>query len=103
MDVKQSLDVIDKYRTKLINECPAEGPMDRTPSEQEQRNHLVCMFDRMEEMLDTAVFPVTNWDKFNRWLGFVQGILWSLGEYTLNEMRDHNRRPGKKDECSPSN
>ncbi|KKM95827.1 hypothetical protein LCGC14_1184220 [marine sediment metagenome] len=96
MDVTQSLEVITKYRTRLIHECPAEGPMDWSPSEQEQRNHLVHMLNRMEEMLDTARFPVTNWDKFNRWLGFVQGCLWNLGEYTLNEMREHNRRPMKK-------
>ena len=100
MDVTQSLSVIDKYRTQLINECPADGPADWSPSEQEQRNHLVYMLDQMEEMLDSSVFPVTNWDKFNRWLGFVQGLLWAMGEYTLNEMRDHNMRPAKKDTCS---
>ena len=97
MDLTQSLEVIDRYRTQLINECPAEGPMDWSPSEQEQRNHLVHMLDKMEEMLNTSVFPVTNWDKFNRWLGFVQGLLWNLGEYNLNEMREHNTRPGKKE------
>lgn len=102
MDVTQSLEVIAEYRIRL-NVSPGDGPMDWSPSEQEQRHHLVHMLDRMEEMLDTTRFPVTNWDKFNRWLGFVQGILWSLGEYTLDEMRDHNMRPGKKDTCSPSN
>jgi hypothetical protein len=97
MDVTQSLSVIEKYRERLIHECPAEGPMDWHPSEQEQKNHLVHMLDRMEEMLDSSLFPVTNWDKFNRWLGFVQGSLWNLGEYTLNEMREHNMRPGKQE------
>ena len=98
MDVTQSLEVIAKYRNRLIDECPAGGPMDWSPSEQEQRNHLVYMLDRMEEMLDTALFSVTNWDKFNRWLGFVQGLLWAMGEYTLDEMQEHNRRPQKKAE-----
>ncbi|KKK84913.1 hypothetical protein LCGC14_2778570 [marine sediment metagenome] len=98
MDVTQSLEVIDKYRNRLIDECSANGPMDWSPSEQEQRNHLVYMLDRMEEMLDTTLFPVTNWDKFNRWLGFVQGLLWTMGEYTLKEMREHNTRPEKKAE-----
>lgn len=93
MDITQSLEVIAKYREHLINECPAAGPTNQSPSEQEQRNHLVHMLDRMEEMLDTSEFPVTNWDKFNRWLGFVQGIFWVSSDYTLNEMREHNARP----------
>lgn len=93
MDITQSLEVITKYRELLIQECPAEGPNNCSPSEQEQRNHLVHMLDKMEEMLNTSEFPVTNWDKFNRWLGFVQGILWASGDYTLNEMKEHNTRP----------
>jgi hypothetical protein len=30
-------------------------------------------------------------DKQNRWLGFVQGILWANGVFTIGEMRGHNR------------
>ena len=30
--------------------------------------------------------------KFHRWLGFVQGALWSEGIYSIDEMREHNRR-----------
>jgi hypothetical protein len=96
MDVAQSREVMAMYHDRL-DVSPGDGPMDWSPSEQEQRHHLVYMIRRMEDMLDTSLFPVTNWDKFNRWLGFVQGCLWNLGEYTLNEMREHNTRPGKKE------
>ena len=30
-------------------------------------------------------------EKFFRWLGFIQGVLWSFGEFSINELRDHNR------------
>lgn len=30
-------------------------------------------------------------EKAFRWLGFVQGVLWTKGIYTIDEMRDHNR------------
>jgi hypothetical protein len=30
-------------------------------------------------------------EKAMRWLGFVQGALWSYGWYGLDEIRDHNR------------
>lgn len=32
-----------------------------------------------------------NMDKANRWLGFIQGVLWTTGLYSIEEMRDHNR------------
>ena len=28
--------------------------------------------------------------KANRWFGFVQGVLWTMGIFTINEMRAHN-------------
>jgi hypothetical protein len=30
-------------------------------------------------------------EKANRWLGFVQGVLWAYGIYTVDQMRDDNR------------
>jgi hypothetical protein len=32
-----------------------------------------------------------QWEKANRWLGFIQGVLWCEGVYTIDEMREHNR------------
>ncbi len=30
-------------------------------------------------------------DKVFRWLGFIQGVLWAAGIYTVEEMANHNR------------
>lgn len=30
-------------------------------------------------------------EKANRWLGFIQAILWCNGEFSIDEMRTHNR------------
>lgn len=108
MNAEQARVVVDEYRAHLINECPAEGPMDRTPTEQEQRNHLSHMLDMMEEMLDDIEDIDNNfdhlsdsawsdlratqglWGKFFRWLGFMQGVMWSQGDFTLDDMRGHN-------------
>lgn len=30
-------------------------------------------------------------EKLMRWLGFAQGILWNIGAYTLEELKDHNQ------------
>ena len=31
-------------------------------------------------------------DKAMRWLGFMQGVMWSAGYYTLAEIKAHSRR-----------
>ncbi|PIR93828.1 hypothetical protein COT97_04725 [Candidatus Falkowbacteria bacterium CG10_big_fil_rev_8_21_14_0_10_39_11] len=31
-----------------------------------------------------------NMDKAWRWLGFLQGCFWTLGLFSLNELREHN-------------
>jgi hypothetical protein len=37
-------------------------------------------------------------DKANRWLGFIQGALWSLGVTSIDEMKDWNRPTGDEHE-----
>jgi hypothetical protein len=34
---------------------------------------------------------IDNEEKLNRWLGFIQGVLWSHGIYSVDELREHNR------------
>jgi len=31
-------------------------------------------------------------EKFFRWLGFMQGVFWLLGEFNLDELRNHNSK-----------
>jgi hypothetical protein len=55
---------------------------------QEALEYVMAMLQGMREMLDEGS---ENHEKLNRWLGFVQGVLWVEGVYTLSEMRRHNR------------
>jgi hypothetical protein len=48
--------------------------------------HLLWMCDQVELFLNKD-----QWEKVNRWLGFMQGALWMSGIYSIDEMRDHNR------------
>ncbi len=34
--------------------------------------------------------------KANRWLAFVQGYLWTIGEYTVEELKQHNKQISKE-------
>lgn len=48
--------------------------------------HLGYMFDQMEKFLDEG-----RMEKFFRWLGFIQGVCWTLGYQTLKELKDLNK------------
>ena len=48
--------------------------------------HCHQMLDKMQEFLDQG-----RVDKAFRWLGFVQGVLWSNYIFTIEEMANHNR------------
>lgn len=54
------------------------------PTEMQQLQHTRWM---VEELLSQDDLP---FDKVNRWLGFIQGVLWSRGKYSIDDMRHHN-------------
>ena len=48
--------------------------------------HCHGMLDEMEVFIQEG-----RMDKVFRWLGFIQGCLWRIGVYTIEEMKNHNR------------
>jgi len=58
----------------------------------EAREHILWMISCAREF---ALKP--DPDKANRWLGFIQGVLWCEKIYTIDEMRGHNRAQGGND------
>lgn len=99
MEVEQVREVISLYRDTLgfAGDKSEEAGHDIYPTGGEQVRHLLHMCDRMDEVLNTAKpmddeakdFTETL-EKIMRWLGFMQGVLWSQGIYKLAEMRMHN-------------
>lgn len=51
--------------------------------------HVRWMCQEIRVMIDRG----ESEDKINRWFGFIQGVLYADGIYSINEMRDHNRQP----------
>lgn len=47
--------------------------------------HAMDMCARLQE------FGPDQERKAMRWLGFIQGVLWCEGAYTIEEMKGHNR------------
>ena len=54
-------------------------------------NHLFSMLPKMEGFIRKG-----RREKNFRWLGFMQGVLWSLDEFSLNDCCNHNKPPAEK-------
>ena len=97
MTLEQIHKVLETYKSRLEHfhrgcslsseECQAIADEKRAINLQpyEKIGYLISMVDRALEMDDS--------EKLNRWLGFIQGALWSLEFYGIGALRDHNRSP----------
>ena len=68
-------EVIKRYRKFCENTGP---PFD----------HLYWMTFQIGDMLEDK----DDIEKVMRWLGFIQGVLWAKGVYTIDELKEHNRK-----------
>jgi hypothetical protein len=99
MTPEQMLRVVDTYREQLEDmglkpldpeDYAAFRDEDVFPEPgAEALQYIFGMFPELDRMLRED--PEGSWEKANRWLGFIQGVLWTVGVYPISEMRDHNR------------
>ena len=66
-------------------------------------SHLMSMLPKIIVFLEGSIYLAEpekgrNWDKANRWLGFVQGVLFCKGIFTIDQMREHNRPKEKNND-----
>ncbi len=89
MDGKRVLEVINVYRVHFKN---LGIPKNDFPHQQILSNkewmlaHCHGMLDEMDKFV-----AEDRIGKAFRWLGFIQGCLWSAGHYTLEELKNHSR------------
>lgn len=83
MTREKCLEVVDRYERILSSFGP--GKKDRDMVE-----HLLGMLPQMRSFL-VGIESDTEKMKFMRWLGFIQGVLWQRGWFTLDELKEHNR------------
>jgi hypothetical protein len=92
MTNNQILEAVSIYENFLnslpIEHEPIRYTSDSEPLDCEQLDHILWMIQEIRKMLQS---PNPNLGKINRWLGFIQGTFWSLGKFTIKEMRDHNK------------
>lgn len=80
------------YRERLTaaGYAPERFRADDTPACGQSLRHLLFMLDEIDDFVTAE-----RMDKANRWLGFVQGVLWRNGLYTLEDLKSHNMPPGE--------
>lgn len=58
--------------------------------------HCLAMLDDMDKFVDEG-----RMEKVFRWLGFMQGVLWVLGLYSLEDLKNHNKPSDKPPPAYP--
>ena len=93
MTPEKVLDVIGLYKNffERLGIDKIDFPHGKFPSrssaaEEEILPHCHGMLDKMEAFVREG-----RMEKAFRWLGFIQGCLWSMGYFTLNELKNDNR------------
>lgn len=93
MNAEKVTQVIALYRKEFerLGIGKADHPHDE-PLESPERGleHGHAMLDKMEGFIREG-----RMEKAFRWLGFLQGFLWSQKIYTLSELLNHNRTDPK--------
>lgn len=97
MNAAQLKETLTNYRTQLANHgLSAQTPQrcdtsQRSVVRPERRRHLLWMIDTLLADLKHAPVDVDVSGKANRWLGFIQGVLWADEYRSIDEMREDNR------------
>ncbi|NTV30372.1 hypothetical protein HGA91_00125 [candidate division WWE3 bacterium] len=89
MDANRVRGVLELYRRELeaIGASPLDFPHDSIPLiPRNILGHCLGMLPKMLEFIDEG-----RMEKVFRWLGFIQGALWALSIYTLDDLKNHNR------------
>jgi hypothetical protein len=64
-----------------------------------QFHHTKCYLGEalghVKWMLNVLSYSAKDWNptKAHRWIGFIQGVLWASGRYTIDELREHVNPP----------
>jgi hypothetical protein len=89
MNPEKIQQTIAKYKTLFSKIPAAQHVHDRLAvGNYQQLQHCKWMLSKMEEMLQQTN---SNTAKFNRWLGFIQGVLWSQSVYAIDDLKADNR------------
>jgi hypothetical protein len=82
--------ILTKYEEYLsAYGVPLRYAADRLPPDETQAaRHVLWMCGEVRKFMAEG-----RAEKANRWFGFIQGVMWKMGRYTIDDMRGHNTAP----------
>ena len=89
MTPSEIITIVNQYDQRLAIDTP-EATQTAQISRDDggtTRSHVRWMCQRV------PAFVADKPEKANRWLGFIQGYLWVNQDFTIEEMRHHNKGP----------
>lgn len=88
MTKEKVLEVVANYRKEFekLGVPKKKHSCDSVPSSSDIAAHCHAMLDDIEVLLEEE-----KTGKALRWLGFIQGCLWTEKRYVLKELKSHNR------------
>lgn len=91
MTKEKIVEVLTKYRELLLEKgCCAQRLELHTIDRGRQADHILWMCEESLRLIETH-----SMEKACRWLGFIQGVLWSLGIRQIDELRRDNMPDGE--------
>lgn len=94
MTPEKVIEVIETYHQLFVErnigkiDYPHDDLLD---GEAHGLEHCHGMLDKMVEFAREG-----RMEKMFRWLGFVQGVLWTTRVYSLTDLKNHNRPPEER-------
>lgn len=87
MTKEKILSIVAACRARIGDVEPVRSTVDGIiPTYETCFRHLSWMCCEIEKFANEDKF-----DKANRWIGFIQGVMWITGRATIDQMRDDNR------------
>jgi len=81
--ILEVLDFYDNYiRRKLITEKECFFSQNLA-----LYNHILQMIPKMKQFISEG-----RWEKLMRWLGFIQGVFYTIRDFDLESLKNHNRQ-----------
>ena len=96
MDKDQSLRVVtnyikDLYSFNIMSKRHLDLDINNFDMSKDRNSMLEHSHWMCEQMISQCDDYDNNIEKVMRWLGFVQGIFWTTGFYSIDKMRTDNR------------
>ena len=90
---RKMIDLLIYYDNVIRDDSiPIKQVEDHTRSDLQRLEHLRWMIDQMLHTADPRLLgKFQKPETVNRWLGFIQGVMWAAGYFGIKELRDQSR------------